>query len=74
MRLEFMPMTFQEVLDHFGSQANIARAMNTSLGVVWAWKDKDRIPLGRQFQIQVLTGGKLRADPAHAVTPSGRVA
>lgn len=67
-------MKFQEVLEHFGSQANIARAADTTVAVVWAWKDKDRIPLGRQYQIQVLTGGKLRADPAHAMTPTGRVA
>lgn len=67
-------MKFSEALQHFGTQANMARALDTTDKVVWAWKDKDRIPIGRQFQIQIITGGKLRADPAHAVSPRERVA
>jgi len=54
-------MTFQDLKDHFGTQSDIARALRTSAQVVSAWK-KNGIPVGRQYEIQVLTGGKLRAD------------
>lgn len=62
-------MTMQDLLDHFGTQTAIAKAVGVSLQVVSAWNAKKRIPLGRQYEIQVLTAGKLRADPAHAVSP-----
>lgn len=62
-------MNMQDLIDHFGSQAAVAKAVGTSDQVVSAWKVKGRIPIGRQYEIQILTGGKLRADPAHAVSP-----
>ena len=65
-------MNIQDLIEHFGSQAAIAKALNTSDQVVSAWKVKNRIPPGRQFEIQILTGGKLRADVAHAVSPEAR--
>lgn len=66
-------MTMQELIEHFGSQAAAARAIGVSLQVVSAWNAKNRIPLGRQYEIQVLTCGKLRADPAHAVSQKAAV-
>lgn len=60
-------MDFQELKKHFGTQAEAARALKTSPQVVSMWK-KNGIPLGRQYEIQFLTGGKLRAEPAHAVS------
>lgn len=62
-------MTIQDLLDHFGTQTAIAKALGTSVQVVSAWNAKNRVPLGRQYEIQVLTCGKLRADPAHSVSP-----
>jgi hypothetical protein len=53
-------MNFIELVNHFGSQANAAKAVGTSAQVVSAWK-KNGIPLGRQYEIQILTGGVLRA-------------
>ena len=61
-------MNIQDLVDYFGSQSAIAKALGTSDQVVSAWKVKNRIPIGRQYEIQILTGGKLRADPAHAVS------
>jgi hypothetical protein len=55
-------MNMQDLIDHFGSQSAIAKALGTSDQVVSAWKVKNRIPLGRQYEIQILTAGKLRAD------------
>lgn len=54
-------MNIQDLISHFGSQAAIAKALGTSDQVVSAWKSKNRIPLGRQYEIQILTAGKLRA-------------
>jgi hypothetical protein len=62
-------MNMQDLIDHFGSQSAIAKALGTSDQVVSAWKVKNRIPLGRQYEIQILTAGKLRADAAHATRP-----
>ena len=67
-------MNMQDLISHFGSQTAVARALGTSVQVVSAWKTKNRIPLGRQYEIQILTAGKLRADPAHAVSPTETVA
>lgn len=50
-------MTFNEVLRHFGSQAAIARALNISEQAVSRYAAQDRIPTGRQYELQVLTGG-----------------
>ena len=60
-------MNMQDLINHFGSQTAIAKAVGTSVQVVSAWKKKNRIPMGRQYEIQILTAGKLRADQAHAV-------
>jgi hypothetical protein len=54
-------MNFQDLISHFGSQSSTAKAVGTSPQVVSMWK-KNGIPIGRQFEIQFLTGGVLRAD------------
>ena len=64
-------MTFQELINHFGSQSAAAQAVGTSRQVVSAWK-RNGIPLGRQYEIQFLTGGKLRASAAHGVSLRGQ--
>ena len=63
-------MNMQDLIDHFGTQSAIAKALGTSDQVVSAWKVKNRIPLGRQYEIQILTAGKLRADPMQATSQS----
>jgi hypothetical protein len=55
-------MNMQDLIEHFGTQSAIAKALGTSDQVVSSWKVKNRIPLGRQYEIQILTAGKLRAD------------
>ena len=62
-------MRFQELIDHFGSQQKVADGLGISKQLAAYWK-RAGIPLGRQYEIQVLTGGKFRADPAHRVSPS----
>jgi hypothetical protein len=60
-------MTFDELKAHYGSSQKIADAVGVSKQVVSYWK-RAGIPIGRQYEIQILTGGKFRADPAHAVS------
>lgn len=54
-------MTKQEAIEHFGSGAELARQLGIERSAVSLWGSE--IPSGRQFQIEVLTKGKLKADP-----------
>jgi hypothetical protein len=59
-------MTKKEAIERFGSSAELARALGITRGAVTNWGDE--IPLGRQFEIEVITNGELRADrSAHRV-------
>lgn len=49
----------QEVVEHFGSKSNLARALGVSRASISEWVED--IPEGRCYQIQVLTGGKIKA-------------
>lgn len=55
-------MTPQQVLDHYGSQAEIARVLGCRQSSVFEWFDKGEVPDGRQYQIEIATGGVLKAD------------
>ncbi|WP_406568325.1 Cro/CI family transcriptional regulator [Aeromonas caviae] len=68
-------MKTESAVKHFGSKAAIADALGIKRSAVSQWGDT--IPQGRAYQIEVLTGGALKAD--HAPTsgqprPSQRVA
>ena len=53
-------MTTQQAIRHFGSQAKLAKALGIKPPSVSVWGE--RPPMLRQFQIERLTGGKLKAD------------
>jgi DNA-binding transcriptional regulator YdaS (Cro superfamily) len=53
-------MTKQSAITYYGSQAALARALGINRAAINAWGDG--IPIGRQYQIEVLTAGKLKAD------------
>jgi transcriptional repressor of cell division inhibition gene dicB len=55
-------MTFQQVVDHFGSVRKIAEALGIGRKAVHAWKNIG-VPILRQYQIQTLTNGALVAEP-----------
>ena len=59
-------MSPQEAIQHFGSQSALAGALGLTQPTVSGWKNEGRIPYTRQFQLQVLTGGKLKADESKA--------
>lgn len=46
---------------HFGSKKKLAEALSISPGAVTMWGDY--VPESRQYQIQVLTTGALKAQP-----------
>ena len=54
-------MTHEDLIQHFGSQAKVARAVGISSASVDEWKGG--VPELRQLEFQKLTGGKLKAAP-----------
>jgi hypothetical protein len=52
-----------EVIQHFGTQQKVADALGLAQSSVAGWVEENRVPIGRQYQIQVLTGGVLQAEP-----------
>ncbi|MGU5865580.1 Cro/CI family transcriptional regulator [Aeromonas caviae] len=60
-------MNKSDVLSYFGGVAATAKALGISHVAVSKWGNT--IPQGRAYQIEVLTGGALKADPA---APSGQ--
>ncbi|MFM5128416.1 MULTISPECIES: Cro/CI family transcriptional regulator [Aeromonas] len=61
-------MKTELAVDYFGTKAAIADALGIKKSAVSQWGDT--IPKGRAYQIEVLTGGKLKADQHH--TAQGR--
>jgi DNA-binding transcriptional regulator YdaS (Cro superfamily) len=55
-------MSPQQVLEHFGTQAEIARALGCRQPSVAEWFAEGRVPEGRQYQIELATKGALKAD------------
>jgi len=53
-------MTTQEAIDHYGSVRRLAKALKIWPHAIYRWGDYP--PEARQYQLQVLTGGKLKAE------------
>ncbi|MFM5373345.1 Cro/CI family transcriptional regulator [Aeromonas veronii] len=54
-------MKKQDALDHFGGVVGLAKALGCKPQAISQWGET--IPKGRAYQIEVMTGGKLKADP-----------
>lgn len=54
-------MTKDDAINYFGSQAALADALGIKQPSVAEW---DSVPDLRQLQLEILTHGKLKADPA----------
>lgn len=61
-------MKFDEVAEYFGSIKGLAEALGITTQAIYQWGGI--IPAVRQYQIQVITKGKLKAAPH----PKGRTA
>ena len=62
-------MTYDDLINHYGSPSNVRRAIlavgdTITTASIAGWRKRGFVPHGRQYQFQLLTGGKLRADPA----------
>lgn len=55
-------MNYQDLIEHFGTEAKAAAARNIPRQNVHAWKRTGNIPLEQQVQWELVTSGKLRAD------------
>lgn len=55
-------MKVKDVIEHFGSQTATAKALGVSVPSVWAWVSSKKVPQLRQYQIEKITKGKLKAD------------
>ncbi len=49
-----------EVVTHFGTLQAVADALGITIGAVWQWGED--LPVGRQAEIELITGGALKAD------------
>lgn len=67
-------MTPQQVLDHFKTQAEIARVLGCKQPSVAEWFDKGEVPEGRQYQLELATNGTLRADKPANRNPADETA
>jgi len=59
-----LPMKTQEAADFFGSRVKLAKALGISPAAITGWGDCP--PLPRQYQIQVMSKNKLKAEPVAA--------
>lgn len=57
-------MKTRTVVKHFGSKAAVAKALEISRAAVTRWGDD--VPEGRAYQIELITGGALKARPDEA--------
>jgi transcriptional repressor of cell division inhibition gene dicB len=55
-------MLTKDAIDHYGSRAAIAAALNISRAAVGKWAEV--VPEGSAYKIESLTDRKLRVDPA----------
>ena len=61
-------MTYDDVLTHFRTQVELANALGITQPTVSAWKGV--VPEKYQYQLEVITDGRLRVDDALR-SPSG---
>lgn len=55
-------MTPQDLIDHFKTAAAAARALKLKPPSISEWVLKGEIPIDRQCQLEIITGGALTAD------------
>ena len=58
-------MKTKEAIEYYGGIKQLAEALGIWPHVIYRWGDNP--PLARQYELEVKTGGKLRAEDAKAV-------
>lgn len=51
-------MEVEKVIEHFGDTRKTAEALGLGYQAVWQWRKNGKIPLDKQYKIQVVTGGE----------------
>lgn len=64
LHTEEREMTIKQVIKHYGSIAETAAALGVTYQAVQQWVTNGKVPEGRQWQIETLTKGKLKAKRA----------
>ncbi|MBT8766707.1 Cro/CI family transcriptional regulator [Metapseudomonas boanensis] len=59
-------MRTQDAADYFGSKKKLAEALHIQPSAVTQWGEE--VPWARQYQIEVLTSGALKAGPFPKLT------
>jgi len=54
-------MNAKQVIKHYGSTRKAAEAIGVTYNAVQNWKSAG-VPRSMQFELEVITGGKLKAD------------
>jgi len=57
-------MNYTQLITFFGTQTKAAAAIGLAPPSVYAWRETT-IPFARQCEIEILTGGELKASRAH---------
>lgn len=60
-------MTYDDIIEHYGSEAKAAAARGIDRQRVHGWKKRPRVPTDDQIEYEVLTSGELKADLPQAV-------
>ena len=55
-------MTPNQVIQHFDGIPNAAKELGITYQAIQQWVQKGEVPEGRQYQIELLTNGALKAD------------
>ena len=55
-------MSPKQVVDFFGTQVATAQALGIAQSSVAGWVADGKVPMDRQYQIELATDGQLRAD------------
>lgn len=58
-------MTFDEIIEHFGNQANACNAVGLTKQCFQGWLRRGGIPIQQQFRLEKITDGVLVANPLH---------
>ena len=54
-------MEVEKVIEHFGDTRKTAEALGLGYQTIWQWRKNGKIPLNKQYKIQVVTGGEFIA-------------
>ena len=61
-------MKTQRAIQHFGSRSALASALDIKPSAVSQWGDV--VPIRRQYELEILTGGKLKARRSRNLKPA----